>query len=117
MDPVMADILRALPSSPSELFAYMTRALAAKGVWYDKAIQDGRIRPDAGIERQRELFSTAATVLRLSRDALGSADFEAVEASLAPPGRHAVTYDADGRVVLRLVTSEPAAEEPAPAAP
>ena len=106
MDPVLADIFRTIPADPAALVAFMQRQLAGKGVWAGLAHAHGQIPMETAIQVERESFIAAAQLLRLSRDALGTSEFDEVAAHRAAPGRHKVMYDADGNVQLRLVTTE-----------
>jgi len=106
MDPVLADIFRTIPADPAAQFAFMQRQLIGKGIWSSHAYTLGLIPMETAIQVERESFIAAAQLLRLSRDALGTSEFDESEAHLAAPGKHRVIYDADGNVQLRLVTTE-----------
>ena len=105
-DTVVADIFRTIPADPAARFAYMERMLMAKGIWVDLACSSGLLDMETAIKVQREQFLAAAQLTRLSRDALGTSEFDSVMGHMAEPGKHRVQIDADGKVQLRLVTLE-----------
>jgi hypothetical protein len=105
-DDVVADIFRTIPADPAARFAYMERMLMAKGIWVDLAVSSGVMDMETAIKTQREQFLAAAQLTRLSRDALGTSEFDAVQGHMAAPGKHEVMTDPDGKVHLRLVTLE-----------
>ena len=105
IDPDLAEIYRTLPTDPAEMYAYMQKGLVAKGILMDQLYLTGELDLERAIAVQRECFMGAGQLLRLSRDALNTSEFDAVEGGLLPPGEHFVTYGDDGKANLRLVTT------------
>ena len=107
VDPDLAAIYKTLPTDPNEMFAFMQKVLAAKGIWMDLAYLEGRV-PDMQtvIREQRDLFVASGQLLRLSRDAMGTSEFDAVEGYMLPEGEFEDVMDADGRVQLRLIQGD-----------
>jgi hypothetical protein len=104
-DPILADIYRTIPADPAAQFAFMQRGLVAHGIWAALAQAHGQIPMETAIQVTRESYLAAAQLLRLSRDALGTSEFDAIESHQAKPGKHGVLYNEDGSVNLRLVTT------------